>query len=963
MGFLPMMRPKSSISVRKETPVSDTTRRLEPTDEDTDIDFKDLGRITDEDRKEINADIDKALKDTEIAVTDETFTIKGAKRGILFVAITWIMAVVAVAGTWYFAAERFAQRQVNLSSEAQAYLSAEGRLIEELKRESETRLAEKDREISKIQTELSRLDQEGRELREGIESRIQAREEELRNQIESELALERSRLAALGQNREQIDAGVRELEAEKTRELNELVASFRSQAEEEIRSKEEELAKSRALTQEILQKTSREREDLMAESSRREAELVSRFEDEKAELEEQTGEILSQLSELSAVREREALIDEQIIGSYGTVDRYFRTGDYASARSELEGLRSFFQSPSINALPTIARRRDTELFIIDRLLELTARETAKAESTPASIIEAAEFVVSARNLAEQGEEAYASGDTAGARNLYRQALEEIPTLYDAYRQLTIIEGAEIDARTAELITTGTRSFEAGNILDAVNSYTEAVLAGSVGDADLVEAAVKGIGESYRILGESGYSEKDAVIADLRSRLDAALSKVAGLEREADRRDADVVARNSTVTALRKDVADRDARIKALTAEVSASGSRVSTLERDVSRRDETIRGLESRVTALENRNAGLTGELSDLRSTAGDGSTELSALTEEYESRLADLEAVRRSEVEALRIEAAQMERRHGEDLAALSEQYDTRLAGAGTAGTETAGTDELEYLEESLAGAEAQIEVKNRQIEQLGADLSRLQSLQTEYVDVRRRADRLIRSGDPGDRGRAWELVRAFMDRQAGTLFPGLAALVDETVPMPAESAEAAQTAADIEGAVERGADRGRNEVLGSLFLYTNYLDTLARGTDRKSEIGKQAIEESARNDLLYTNLLNRIERLSAEAARKALTAGTSGFPTAGSSTRLRLIGNVLSQSGGIMRIDPFAGADVSRGSTVVVKRRSGDAEVDIAQGLVSLAAAQRVEAEIIVTLLEGAVPVWGDLVYVEVR
>ncbi|MCK4541650.1 MAG: hypothetical protein KAU17_05365, partial [Spirochaetales bacterium] len=153
--------------------------------------------ITPADREEILSHINGVVDTNKISITDESFRITPQKKGIGFPIAINILSILAIGGAIYLANMFFQARQKTLSLESGSYVSAEGKLIEELKKESEEALQKKSEEINNIQAELSRLDSERSLLQENFDANLKEREGELRAALLEELDLERERMQAL----------------------------------------------------------------------------------------------------------------------------------------------------------------------------------------------------------------------------------------------------------------------------------------------------------------------------------------------------------------------------------------------------------------------------------------------------------------------------------------------------------------------------------------------------------------------------------------------------------------------------------------------------------------------------------------------------------------------------------------------------------------------------------------------
>ena len=323
--------------------------------------------ISEEDRQEILADIEDVVSKNRITVSDELFRITPLKHGFLLPTFINLLAILAVAAGFYFSARFFETRQESMNLEVNALASTEGRLLEELKRESEARMAQKEEEIGRIQDELSRIESQSRNLQQDFESTLARREAELRAELEVQLAAEKKRLQELGIDPDEIENRLRDFELQKQRELQSRLEEFRIQALAEVEAREEELEQAREIARQILNEATAERESLLEQAAAREAELATRFEAEREELEAASSEAGLRLEEIARRQETENLLTDQIIASYQTIMNRMTNGEYEAALDGIEALRALMNDPRIEQLPRIAKRREVERFILNNL--------------------------------------------------------------------------------------------------------------------------------------------------------------------------------------------------------------------------------------------------------------------------------------------------------------------------------------------------------------------------------------------------------------------------------------------------------------------------------------------------------------------------------------------------------------------------------------------------------------------
>ncbi|MFP4561978.1 MAG: hypothetical protein ACLFRY_01595 [Spirochaetia bacterium] len=541
--------------------------------------FVDDSNVTEEDRKEILEQIDHVVETNRIPVTGEMFRLKAKRGGGLFPLLMNVILLALAAGGIFYAFRYFETRQESLSEESRGYLSTEGRLIEEMRRESEARLRQKEMEIGRIRQELDELDRQSRELRQSMDERIESREAELRSRLEAELEAERRRLQAQGVSREDISERLDTLEQQRLNEAQDELEEFRAEAQAEIRQREQELAEARTLAEEILEEASVEREQLRQEALEREEELRTQFQAERQELETRSTEAEERLRELTALRERESLVNDQITGAYSSIIEKIREGDIDTALSELDNLKEFLNAPNIQTLPTVADRRRVELFIIDNLRENLEAQAAPAATRDASLLDAANLVVNAREVVNRGNSAREEGRFEEAERIYTRALETIPAMNEAYTALRSIEENRTAGAIRGRIEAAEELLSEGNTDDALEEFRQAAVMAAGPRSNLAEEAVSGI--------ETALSREAAAEAEeLESRLESELRRETG-------------SREERIRALEADLAEARQNLAEARESLEETRERVTALTEETETDEEAVSGLKSRIEELQ----------------------------------------------------------------------------------------------------------------------------------------------------------------------------------------------------------------------------------------------------------------------------------------------------------------------------------------------------------------------------
>jgi chromosome segregation ATPase len=562
--------------------------------------------VSDDDRQDIIRQIDKVVEDNKIPVTSELFKINPKKRGVFFPVLINLIAVAAIAGGFFGASWYFEQKKETLSVESKSFLSPEGRLIAELKREAESKLQEKDSEIGQIQSQLLQIEKERTDLQETMDARIQERETELRNALDRQLALEKSRLEALGRSDDDITARLQAYEEQVSAEQAAELDQFRQQSEAAILEKEIELQQNKELSEQMLAEAEQERLNLEERSEAREEELVEQYEKEKQALSESISEAESQLQTITAFQQQEKLVADQIVGTYAIIQQRMDQGLFDDAKSDLEQLRALLYDSSIESLPNIAARRSTDLFILDSLEELIETRAAVEETkTSDSILEAANLLTTARGAVSRADTAYQEGDSLEAVRLYTDALKLVPSLSHAYASLNTLQSDNNRELITAALSAANEFIKTGNISGAVKAYTDAIVSASGDNSGLVQQAVEGIDDVLSVDRDRKLDAANGVAASLRSQVAALLSNVDSLER-------DLSARRGDITRLQEELITQELKAAGLESDLSTATAAVKDLTTSIAGLSQTIEEKDLLIRDQQDENAELVIEFQSL---------------------------------------------------------------------------------------------------------------------------------------------------------------------------------------------------------------------------------------------------------------------------------------------------------------------------------------------------------------
>jgi hypothetical protein len=388
--------------------------------------------ISKEDQQEILREIEKVSEESRISVTPETMAVQAAKKGFLFPLLVNILFVVLLAGGGYGLYYLFQRGETVLMEEGGPIASAEGRLIEELKRESEAALLAKNREISQIQSRLQDIDDQRRELQADMDAKVAAREAELRRALDAELEAERDRLRQQGVSEADIASRLQSMESVKTSEFQSQLDTFKQQADAERLRQEEDLENLQREYQQNLTQAQADRQRVQQEAETREAELRSQLDAQTAQLEQATLEAKAELNKLAAQQEKQNLAASQLTGFYSQVKEDLQEGDYDGALEDLEAIKEYLDDPAVATLPNILQRREIELFVVDSISSLVEGQMQQAGADTTSLIASADLLETMKNRVIEGDTLFRQGDVSGAEARYREALDLIPEINKAH---------------------------------------------------------------------------------------------------------------------------------------------------------------------------------------------------------------------------------------------------------------------------------------------------------------------------------------------------------------------------------------------------------------------------------------------------------------------------------------------------------------------------------------------------
>ena len=281
--------------------------------------------ISPEEREQVLKQIETAIAENRAPQRVDLASLRPEKRGLLLPLLINLVALVLIAAGVLLLSRYFELRKDNITLRRTSYLSAEGTLIQTLKKETESRLQAKEQEIASIQLRLQEADQERQALKLELEAELATREGELRRKLEDELSRERERLLALGTSEAGISDRLREFESRQQDSIDREIADYRRQLDAQLQEKEQELLESQRRSREALDKANRDRDELLSELKKQES--------EKSAAEQR-------LTELKARLKAESLMRDQSAAVFAGLEEDLRAQRYTEALQDLESLEN-----------------------------------------------------------------------------------------------------------------------------------------------------------------------------------------------------------------------------------------------------------------------------------------------------------------------------------------------------------------------------------------------------------------------------------------------------------------------------------------------------------------------------------------------------------------------------------------------------------------------------------------------
>ncbi len=590
--------------------------------------------ITPVEREEIRTHIEKVATENRIPVEAAQFSLSGARRGLFLPSIVNAAAVVVIALAILVLSLVFGRNEQRMQTQATQYASIEGKLIRELRQQSNQQLSAKEREIEEVRTKVRELEQQQQTLAETYNQKLKQKEEELRQKQVQEVTVERARLVSEGVRTDDIERRMAKFEAERKAYYEKLLAEYRKSLDAERAQLQADITRLRAEYTARLDQLEKERRQIVVDYQQRETTLRVQMEEKTQVLDrlraQSTVNLESaqrELARLGQQQEQVQSVENQIDGQIARVSQALAGGQADAALAQVRSLQAYLRQGSVRSVPQLADRLRSESFLLQQLGSLLEdRVKAQAAAGEQSLTSELELLGRMRGLSQQ-----AAAATGPARlDVYRQLVASMPEVLGASTALVgAAAAAAVDDlqkkmrdETEQNTKAAVQLIDSGDYAGALVQYKAALNASPALAPDTSRLLTDLLVLGYRISDYTRTGQKspgtDALAAqagiDLQAERSAFLAAAAGGVGP-DAATAGAVAGQQVTAAaagqeqqLRSQIADAQARIAQLqtqvsqadtqhAAEIDAIAQKVKTTRQDLSRRLDALLAFEGEVSA------------------------------------------------------------------------------------------------------------------------------------------------------------------------------------------------------------------------------------------------------------------------------------------------------------------------------------------------------------------------------
>ncbi|AEJ19156.1 hypothetical protein [Gracilinema caldarium] len=396
--------------------------------------------ISPEDRAEIISQIEKITQQNRQRFDTSSFSVKAQKRGFFFPLVVNILIISTTALGLYGLNKLFSLRTTEIQQTGTTINSAEGKLIQEIKKEAEGQLARKEQEIYELQARLAQLEKTQASLQSSFEERLAQKEAEFKELIKKEVEQERERLLKQGLSEAVIQERLKKFEAERMAFYQKQIDEFKKQLEQERFAAEASYAKLRKEYSNNIATLNVERQKILEEARQREQQLRSNLEQKNQELASTAARVSASLEEakkelarIDEQRRAAEAAEDQITGLYQAIQSNFQKRKYDEALKNITSMKTILNDPAIATHSSLQKRRSSDLFALDIIGQMARFEVERSSIDTNLLFAQAEALAAIRSAIQQGRAALQKNDTAKAAAAYQEALNRIPEITEAHQ--------------------------------------------------------------------------------------------------------------------------------------------------------------------------------------------------------------------------------------------------------------------------------------------------------------------------------------------------------------------------------------------------------------------------------------------------------------------------------------------------------------------------------------------------
>jgi hypothetical protein len=440
--------------------------------------------LDDKERREIVERIDVLTKRSRLSAEPDIFKVTPRRSGIMLPIVINLLMIAAVAGAVVLVAHIFRGQAAATAQNGVALQSAEGKLLEALKKESSSQLEAKDQAIADIQGRMTALDKERNSLSASIDERVKAKENELRAQLQSQLDAETRRLQAQGISSAAVQAQLKKYEMEKTADFQNRLLDFQKEADAERRQNDARYAQLKSDYEDNLASLAAERQKIQADAQKREEDLRASLEAKSKSMAAENAQALTglaaaqaELARLDAQKQQAGKAEDRIVSFYAGVRQALDDKRYGDAAVQAAALRSYLDAPEVLALPDLAARRGADVFASESLANYAKLQLDRSSADSTRLLQQAQLLQAAQVAANEGKRLSAAGDAAGAEAKYNEALSLVPDILSAHQYfLSKAQDAEAARRAGlmDALAKAQAAYRAGDFETLTSSYEVAL---------------------------------------------------------------------------------------------------------------------------------------------------------------------------------------------------------------------------------------------------------------------------------------------------------------------------------------------------------------------------------------------------------------------------------------------------------------------------------------------------------